>query len=307
MIKVTYQGTDITEGISIHRCIHDMWAAGRSDTLDICFNDTAKLWDGWSPQVGDEIRVDYGPASTGTMFVRSASPENGLFRILAMSAPPKAMEVTNKAWEKVRLLQIGQEIASRHGLGFQSYGVTDRLYSYILQSGVSDFAFLHQRAILEGCAFLTYDKTLVLYDAAYMEAQTASDSLVIPSDGVYQYKDARAKLYGSCIVESGNFRGEFDAGNGVERVFRPDFVRNIGSSSEAARYAKGLLRDVNCGGLTGWVRTVGILTGYAAASVAKLENQRAPSWDGDVFLYHVRNDYAKGEGKLFFRKPLEGY
>lgn len=307
MIKVTYKGTDVTRSISINRCIHDMQAAGRSDTLDIRFNDTANLWDGWGPQVGDEIRIDYGAASTGTMFVHHAAPENGLFRIRAMSAPPSAMEVTNKAWSQVRFLQIGQEIAGRHGLGFKAYNVTDRLYPYILQAGISDFAFLHRRAALEGCAFLVYDKTLILYDIAKMEAVAPSESLIVPIDGVYQYTDARSRLYGSCIVSNGAYKGEFSAGNGASRVLRPDDISNLGSNAEAARFAKGLLREANCNGLTGWVRIAGVMPGYAAASTANLSNERAPSWNGSVFLYRVRNDYAKGESKLFFRKPLEGY
>lgn len=307
MIKVTYKGVDVTSDISINRCIHDMYAAGQADTLDIRFNDAAKLWDGWAPAVGDEIRIDYGPASTGTMFVRSCIAENGLYTIKAMAAPPSAMEVTNKAWSKVRLLQIGKEIAGRHGLAFQSYNVTDQLFPYLLQTK-SDFAFLHRVAVQEGCGFLVYDKALVLYGAAAMEAVAPVESLELPLDGDYRYSDARAKLYGSCIVESGDYSGKFDAGNGVSRILRPvcgDMT--IGSNAEAERYAKNLLRDANKDGQTGYVRTAGVAAGYAAASTAKLVNQRAPSWDGPVFLYHVRHDYGVGESKLFFRKPLEGY
>lgn len=307
MIKVTYKGVDVTSDVSINRCIHDMYAAGQADTLDIRFNDAAKLWDGWAPAVGDEIRIDYGPASTGTMFVRSCIAENGLYTIKAMSAPPSAMEVTNKAWSQVRLLQIGKEIAGRHGLAFQSYNVTDQLFPYLLQAK-SDFAFLHRVAVQEGCGFLVYDKALVLYGAAAMEAVAPVESLELPLDGDYRYSDARAKLYGSCIVESGDYSGKFDAGNGVSRTLRPvcgDMT--IGSNAEAERYAKNLLRDANKDGQTGYVRTAGVAAGYAAASTAKLVNQRAPSWDGPVFLYHVRHDYGVGESKLFFRKPLEGY
>ena len=307
MIKVTFKGKDITADVSISRCIHEMWAAGRSDTLDICFNDTAALWDSWGPQIGDEIRVDYGAASTGTMFVCSAKPENGVFRIRAMSAPPAAMEINNKAWSTAKFLQIAQEIAARHGLGFKSYNVTDRLYTYLQQSNTSDFAFLHRRAVLEGCAFLVYDKTLILYDVAAMETTAPIETFAIAADSEYRYSDNRARLYGSCVVAGGAYTGEFNANNGVVRVLRVDDVGNIGSNDEATRFAKGLLRDANCGGTSGYVRTVGVMPGYAAASTVNLANDRAPSWNGAVFLDHVRHDYAKGESKIFFRKPLEGY
>lgn len=308
MIKVTYKGADITESVSINACIHDMYAAGRSDTLFLRLNDAAKLWDLWNPQPGDDLRIDYGASSTGTMFVRSAVPENGLYTIRAMSAPSSAMlEVTNKGWAKVRLSQIGQEIAARHGLSFKSYGVTDQLYSYVLQQGISDFLFLDRRAKLEGCAFLVYDKTLVLYDVAYMEATEPQETLTVPLGGDYKYMNRSERLYGSCEVESGAYSGTFSAGNGAARVLRPDIAGGIGSNAEAARFAKSMLRDANCMCLNGWVRTGGILPGYAAASTVTLANERAPSWDGPVFLHHVRNDYAVNETKLFFRKPLEGY
>lgn len=307
MIRIFYKGVDVTEGVSVNSCFHEMWAGKCLDTLHICFNDAAKLWDTWEPMVGDEIRVDFGAASTGAMFVYSATPENGLFTIRAMSAPASALAKTDKAWSHVRFLQLAEEIATRHGLGFKSYGVTDRLYPYLMQAGVSDFAFLHQRAMLEGCAFLVYNKTLVLYDIATMEAQEPMEAMTITADGDYRYNDIRSRLFGSCVVESGLYRGQYAADNGAERVFRPSITFGVGSANEAERFAKGLLRDANADGMTGWVRTSKTMSGYAAGSVIEIHNQRAPSWDGPVFLYRVRHDYAAGTSKLFFRKAPEGF
>lgn len=306
MIQITYKGVDITKSVSISRCYHDMYAAGRSDTLHLRVNDVDHLWDTWSPAVGDEIRIDYGSIGTGIMFVTSATPQNGMYDIEAQSAPASGYEAQHKAWQKVRLSQLGAEIAARNGLSFASYGVTDRLYSYILQDGTSDFAFLHHRAQLEGCAFLVYDKKLILYSEPYMESQTPSEVLGVSIDADYKYTDHRSDLFGSCVVESGTFSGEYDAGNGVNRVYRRPKVGNVGSNEEAARFAKNLLRSVNKGCCGGYVRNR-VMTGYAAASTVKLSNERAPSWDGAVFLDHIRNDYGKGESKIFFRRPLEGY
>ena len=306
MIQLYYNGVDITGNVSINRCWHDMYAADRSDTLQLRLNDAQILWDQWAPAVGDEIRVNFGTISTGTMFVSRVIPQNGSFDIHAQSAPASGFELQNKAWQKVKLLQIGEEIAKRNGLSFTSYGVEDRLYDYILQTNESDFAFLSRRARLEGCAFLIYNKTLVLYSEAYMEAVTPTETLEVTIDGDYKYLDRRFLLYGACVVESGMYMGEFDAGNGVSRKYRPANIGIVNSNQEAARFAKNLLRHANKDCYSGFVRSH-ILPGYAAASTVELSNNRAPSWNGTVFLDHIRNDYSTGASKIFFRRPLEGY
>lgn len=306
MIQLTYNGVDITDKVSINRCWHDMYARGQSDVLRLRLNDADRLWDKWAPAAGDEIRLDYGTISTGTMFVSNVIPQNGIFDIYAQSAPASGFELQNKAWQKVRLLQIGEEIAKRNGLSFVSYGVEDKLYSYILQKNQSDFAFLSRRAQLEGCAFLVYNKTLVLYSEPYMEAVAPTDTLVVHSDGDYKYNDHRFTKYGSCVVESGMYSGKFVADNNVGRTYKPSDIGSIGSDQEAARFAKNLLRSVNRDCCSGYVRSH-ILPGYAAASMITLSNERAPSWDGPVFIDHIRNDYGTGKSKIFFRRPLEGY
>lgn len=306
MIRITYKGTEITSDVSINTCYHDMYAAGQSDTLLLRVNDVHAIWDTWAPQIGDEIKVDYGTIGTGTMFLTAATPRNGLYDLSAQSAPATGFEVQNKAWKQVGLMQLGREIAARNGLAFESYGVTDQLYTYIQQTGESDFHFLHRRAALEGCAFLVYDKRLILYSEPYMEAQDATEELNVTIDGDYRYIDNRGLLYGSCEVASGNYTGIYAAGNGAGRVYKVAGPGRIGSNAEAERFAKNLLRSKNKGCLGGFVRSR-ILTGYAAASTVALKNARAPSWDGKVFLEHVRNDYGRGMSKVFFRRPLEGY
>lgn len=305
MIQITYLGTDITSDVSINRCWHDMYAAGQSDTLRLRVNDVDHIWDSWGPQIGDEIRVDYGSIGTGKMFVTAATPKNGTYDIAAQSAPATGYEAHDKAWEKVKFLQLGAEIAGRHGLGFASYGVEDQLYDYLLQSNEGDFHFLHRRAALEGCAFLVYDGKLILYSEPYMESQAASETLDVTLDADYKYTDNRAEMYGSCLIENGLYTGTFSGGSGT-KLLKPAPTFWIGSNAEAARFAKGLLRSENKGCCGGFVYSR-IMTGYAAASTVTLQNVRAPSWDGTVFLDHVRNDYGRGKSKIFFRKPLEGY
>lgn len=308
MIQVNFRGVDITKDVSINRCYHDMYCEGRSDTLHIRFNDPQNQWDGWQPKVGDEISVTYGSIGTGKMFVDSTIPENGLYTIVATSIPPSAKEGKNKAWQKIFLTQIGKEIAGNHGLSFQSYGVSDVQYAYILQTNETDFSFFQRLCTLEGCAFLVYDGVLVMYSQPYMEGTAPSKTIAITSDGDYSFTDNSARLYGSCLIERGLYKGEYTASNGATRRYVPDMDIPITMSSqdEANRYARNLLRSVNKGMMNGYLYGR-VMPEFAAASTAELENYRAASWNGNIFLTHIRNDYGKGQSKVFFRKPLDGY
>lgn len=306
MIKVKFKGEDITESVSINTCCHDMYAEYRCDTLCITFNDTQNQWDKWQPKTGDEIQVDYGTISTGKMFIDSAAPKNGLYKIVATSVPLTSKEPKSKAWQKIKLTQIGTEIAGHHQLEFKQYGVTDVLYDYVMQTNKSDFAFLNYLCTLEGCAFLVYDGTLVMYSQSYMEEQSPIKSIDLSLDADFDCIDHSAQQYGVCKIERGLYKGEFNAGNGCSRVFIPTIDMTINNAVEAERYAKSLLRNENKNALTGYIRA-NIMTEYAAASTATLNSVRSPSWNGAIFIYHIRNDYAKGNSKIFFRKPLSGY
>ena len=306
MIQIFYKGVDITESVSINRCWHDMYAGGQSDTLFLRVNDTERIWDKWAPATGDEIKVQYGAIGTGTMFVSSATPKNGTYDITAQSAPASCFEKRHKAWQKVRLLQLGKEIAERNGLSFASYGVSDAVYSYIQQNGEGDLNFLSRRAALEGVSVAVYNKSLIMYSDAYMEALTPAEALEVTLDADYKYIDNSAEFYGSCVVEVGACSGSFSIENGASRILRPSDFGIVGSNEEAERFAKNLLRKHNKDCYSGYVYSR-IIPGYAAASTVELVNVRAPSWDGAVFLYHIRNDYGKGKSKIFFRRPLEGY
>lgn len=306
MIRVVYEGVDITSSVAIDRCVHDMYDAGQSDTLQIRFGDAGNLWDRWSPRNGHTIAVEYGSIKTGKMFVRLLRPENGRYTIHAMSAPPSAMQPRSKAWQKVRLLQIGREVASRHGLAFQSHGVTDYLYDYILQDRQSDLAFLARRCALESCGFLIYDGTLVMYSLPYMEAMTPLELVTLGMDADTDFRDRSGDIYGACELERGQYYGRFKANNGSDRVLIPEGAVSVGSNVEAARFARGLLRQHNQNAYTGhfWSE---ILPGYAPLSTIEIDARRHPSWSGPVVLSHIRNYYSDGRSKMFFRRRLEGY
>lgn len=306
MIQVLYNGADITRRVSINRCIHDMYAASMTDTLQIRMNDTQYQWDRWQPKTGDTIAIIYGTAKTGIMYVDQCNPCNGAYDIVATSIPTTARVIRSRAWQDINFQRICNDIAGNHGLTCTTYDVTDHTYSYILQTNESDFSFLEKLCRLEGYAFLIYDGALIVYDEKTFEEKPSSQTVTISADGEYQYIDHSARQFETCRIERGRYVGEFSNDAGTGKIYSPTIhTPTVTSQSELERFAKGLLRYENRQMQYGYIRAR-ILPAYAAASTITLQNNRAPSWDGTVFIYHLRNDYANGKSKIFFRKPL-GY
>ena len=305
-MNLYYNGVDIYGDVSVNYCVHEMFAEKQADSLVLRFNDTKGVWSKWNPAEGDAIRFKEGASDTGKMFIHSMKPENGLYTIRALSMPVTGKTKKSKSWEGVRFLQIANEIAGAHGLTFENYGCTDQVYPYLSQENETDFALFSRLCTLEGCQMLIYDGKLLAYNEAYIEAQAVAGSLEVDENGNFTYHDNRATCYGSCEVNSGSFSGSFKApGATSSAVLRPDNIRAT-SNGEAARFAKGLLRNANKYGHTGQF-SKSLLTGYAAASLLTLKTTKASAWDGPVFVYKVRHDFVGNKSTIYFRDLLEGY
>lgn len=306
-MKIIYEGVDIYPDISVHRCYHDMYAEKQSDELLLKLNDTRQLWDVWQPKKGDTIALEDGAAKTGKMFVESVVPESGIITLRAYSVPQSVKDKRSKSWEKVKFLQLADEIAGRHGLTLETYGITDRLYDYVEQNNLPDFAFLQSRSTLEGAAFLVYDGKLVVYDEAYMEGQAPADTITITPASDFEYRDEGANAYGIAEAVNGGLTGRFTAPGGTEKLLRKILPFRMTDQSEADRFAHGLLRDANKGATVATLWTSSLLRNYAAGSVVNLTTEGVASWDGPAFISRIRHDYVKTRSKLYLRRPLEGY
>lgn len=306
-MKVIYEGVDIYPEISVNYCVHEMYAEGQADSVEIRLNDTRFLWDGWDPKEGETLTVSKEAATTGTMWITSAKPENGLFTLRASSVPKAAIHTrVDKAWENVHLSQIASDIAGKYGLSFEEYGVEDVFYPYLRQQNTSDLVFLREQGIFESCSVLVFDQKLVLFNEPFLEKEAPKGSLKIEAKRDFEYTDDSGKNYQICKVQSGVYKGEFwDQTVQEERTLYPKRNIYVTSNGEATRYAKGILRFANKKNRYG-ILYQPFLPDYSAGSTVHLETTGYLSWDGSVFITRLRHDYVEKTSKVFFRRLLEG-
>lgn len=306
-MKVIYKGKDIYPDISVAECYLDSYAEKHCDEILLRLNDTEKLWDIWSPQKGDEIEIENGNVKSGKMFIESIVPESGLITLRAYSIPQSIKDKTDKSWEKVQFTQLASEIADKHGLALELYDVEDQRYDYVEQPKIPDLLFLQGRCELEGCAFLVYDKKLVIYSEAAMEGKAATDTLEITSADRFEYRNQDADAYSEAEIVNGSIKGNFKAPKGGNKLLRKILKVKISGKPEADRFAKNLLRAANKNATVATFWSGGLLQNYAAGSIVNISTDSAQSWNGSAFIVHIRHDLVKGKSKVNFRKPLEGY
>lgn len=307
-MRILYNGVNIYDDISLNYAVHEMNAEKYADTIVLRFNDPKGVWSKWDPQTGDKIAFEHEAAKTGTMFIHQLRPENGLYTVRAMSMPVSGKDKRSKSWAAVHFFQLAQEVATRHGLTLKIYGASDQVYQYMAQNNETDFTFLSRLCMLEGCQMLIYDGALIIYDEQYMEGQTATDTLTVGSNGIFEYEDTTDMIYGSAEVTNGAISGSFKDPNGTStRVLRTEIPIKITNKAEAVRFAQGLLREANKNSQIGHFSRE-LMTGYAAVSIVTLSTTKASAWNGKIFITKVRHDYVGNKTVLYFRKVrLEGY
>ena len=75
----------------------------------------------------------------------------------------------------------------------------------------------------------------------------------------------------------------------------------LSSTDEANRFAKGIWKQEQKKLSTGHIND-DIMREFSAGSVINLKTTGADSWNGKVFVSHIRQDYVNSKSKLFFRK-----
>lgn len=303
-MKVIYQGTDIYPSISVGRCWHDERAWGSLATLTVDFGDTRNLWDRWHPVEGDTIAIEDGSARTGRMFVSSVVPQSSKFTVTAYPVPQSARERRCKSWERVRLYQLLGEVAERHGLTYQTYGLENFEYQYVEQDNESDLQFLDRRLTYEGAGMIVFDGRIIAYSGEWAESQATAGGIDVTPGTDYEFRDDSARAYGSCEVTDGSTSATWTAGEG--KLLRQVVPERISSVGEAERWAKGLLRKANREAVQMVVRTDTMLRQYAAGSVLDLTAPSAASWDGPAMVSRIRHDFYDSRCKLWLTRPL-GY
>lgn len=305
MSELLLNNANIAEKVTVSSCVHEMHAGGRSDSLTIRIHDPEGQFDKWRVETGAPVEFKGAGTASGKMFLYSSAPESGDYILRAFSMPVSGTIPNTKPWERVHFRQIGEEIAARHGLEFESYGLGDVVYQYRAQENEEDFKFFGRLCALERAALTIYDGKLIAAFEPYLESMEPT-ATIDTAGCVVECEDNSLLEYGAARVSCGPYSGEFKAPGNNARVWVPKKTIICQSKLEAIRFAAAELREKNKMLISGSIEG-SLMPQYAPGIMANIINRQTPSWSGAYFVYKVRHDYGKNKTKIFFRRKLEGY
>ena len=189
--------------------------------------------------------------------IKASGPPSNIL-IKGTSLPYKngiRTEERDKSWEGYTLKRIGQEIASKGGLGFIFDSPDDPSYSRVEQAQQTDIAFLQQLCHDAGKSLKISGMKLIIFDQARYESLEAVTTIKW-QDGTYTKYDLSTQSgethYDQCTVtyfdaSSGNTYSatanaeDYDSEASQYTVCTVS-NRKVGSNAEAMELAKKILR-----------------------------------------------------------------
>lgn len=224
------------------------------------------------------------------------------------------MEKKNKAWEKISLKGIGQEIAGKNGLKLMYEASDNPTYKRKEQVQTSDIKFLQTLCHAAGMALKVTTLTIVIYDAAEYDRKPAVRTFKKGGGDIISYKMG-TKLtdtaYTSCHVSY----TDPDSKETIEYTYTPDSKTGTGqtleinekvnSKAEAIRLAKKRLREKNTQEYTASLKVVGDVSLVAGITV-KLKGFQ--QFDKKYKVTQAKHSLLDGYTvDLSLKQVLEGY
>ena len=141
-MEIYWQGKDVTDFVQVRKCVVRDTCGGRCDSLELEFENAAG-WSKWGPEEDDKIIVSQNGYDTGTMYLNTVLPEDGIYRILATALPCVTRKKEYKSFIGKTIEEIMRACGMVTGMGFAVYGIDQKtVIPYIQQENESAAAFL---------------------------------------------------------------------------------------------------------------------------------------------------------------------
>lgn len=295
-MELLYKGKNIYPDVKLKECVYDSRCDNHLSHLRIVFQDDDHSFDSYGISKGDEIQLKDGYVDTKKMYINEIKPVNAEYEIVANPVKKEVMQESDtKQWKSVKFKKVMCDIAQKHNMTVQFFGVSDNKYKKIEQNNEKDIQFAARMAMLEGCIIVIFDGKMIVASREYMERQNEEKTFEIDD---YDVTLKKASKYRKCEVKGEKISGKYERKDGVGTL---TYKIEISTKEEGNRFAKNLLTFKNEKAQTGIVVTDEVMDGYSGGTIVKVSSKDHPCVNGNVCITRVRHDLVNGKSKIWFR------
>ncbi|WP_110933807.1 phage late control D family protein [Paenibacillus bouchesdurhonensis] len=273
VLVINYNGKDVTQDLadSLLDFAYNDADPGAMDDIQITLEDRERKWqEPWQPAAGDKIKAELrtinwgGPGEIKSLPLGSFEVDSLEFAgppdtvaIKAVSLPVGSsarQEVRTKAWEKVKLKTIAQDVAKRAGLKLLYEATDNPSYDRLDQTEQSDLAFLNDQAKQEGIAVKIASGKLVLFDESEYEKKEAVATIEHGKDNILSYQFSWGTAYTAYRACQVTYKPP-KSKKTIKYTYTPPGApksgpvlkinQKVSSAAEAQRLAKKSIREKN--------------------------------------------------------------
>lgn len=247
-IKTIYNNVDISNDVDITFCVLTDSNGGKQDYCKISFANGGKIWQEWTPQYNDTVRIKHGYSDSGKMFVNGIESDNKTFTLILLPTPTTAKKKKSRVWYDVKLSEVINDVAKNIGFKVQLFGFKDYTYKSLSQIMQTDISFLYEVCKKEGFNVKIYDETILIYDEKTLYSAGASGT-VEPSDcNFYSFYNQNSAMSQLTIKYYDVSRNEL-----ISHTAKTDTVKGsceflnirVDNKKQAERISQNLLTDNN--------------------------------------------------------------
>lgn len=303
-MRLNYNGKDITQSIEIYSCKYRDAAGGRSDGLEISFNDAA-AWHDWNPEQNDVLQAQEGGYKTGKMFVNAIMPEDGKYRMLATGVPTSGTNKRNRTYKNMSFSGIIASCAAECGLISSRYGMDETYkYEYIERNDMSGAAFADWLIGNEGGMLKTINGHFIAIGLAYAQERSAIQEMELrPDMSNLTYQRRNDKRISDLIIKTPHFTAT--AHDTTVKEYKPVTVCDlpIFTAAQAGRWARAMLANHNrqC-------EEINIESEFnpALTALARIDIQSKTEMAGEWIVDQVEHDLIERKSSARLLRCIKG-
>lgn len=212
MLKIIYNGKDISEQVSVNSCVVEQNLSPKTHNATLIFNDTDKTgWAAWGVSLGDVIELSFDDYSLGEFIIESILENRGTFGFELTSSGVQR-ETTASYVLSGSLKNALQKVCRDLKAEAVFFGDFEADIEFLAFEHVRGFEILERLGLLFGFCFLENKGKIRFLTFDYLKEQKPETWKIIDED---EYAFEHGRKLGKLILTNGAKTGEAEESEGT--------------------------------------------------------------------------------------------